>query len=193
MKTPNDPKSYEQEYYHDEQGNPHYVERVTEPKDGDTNAYRHGYTHGRAAERSHQYDLSTRDSENTARGLLVGALLATLAALGGAYAWYLNQPKSSSSPVAPVVVPAPEKSQPNPVPEQQTTIIERVKEVPVERVKEVPVERVKEVPVVVPVPEQVTPAPNAVSPNPPVTEPQSTEVPPTETQNSTSENDSNSN
>lgn len=150
MRTPNNSSNYEQEYYRDADGNPHYIERTSGTKN--PNAYTHGYSHGRAVERSHQNDLARRDSENTARGLLVGVLLASLAAIGSAYAWYLNQPDSRTNSV-------PESSQPAPSPQKQTTIIEKVKEVPVERIREVPVERVKEVPVAVPVPAQNTAEP----------------------------------
>jgi outer membrane biosynthesis protein TonB len=155
MKTPNEPKKYEQEYYRDADGNLHYVERTTESEK--PNSYQNGYTHGRAVERSYQNNLSQRDSQNTARGLLIGAILASLATLGGAYAWYRSQPDPQTTE-SPVVAPEPVKTQPSPVaPEQKTTIIERVKEVPVEKVKEVPV--------LVPVPQSNTPSTSAPAPN----------------------------
>lgn len=156
MKTPNDPKKYEQEYYRDAEGNTHYVERTTQPQS--PNNYQNGYTHGRAAERSYQNDLAQRDSENTARGLLIGSILASLAVLGGAYAWYRTSAETPEpATIAPVVEPAPPQTQPSPAPEQKTTIIEKVKEVPVERVKEVPV--------LVPVPQNNTPKPATTAPN----------------------------
>ncbi|GFE67405.1 hypothetical protein [Chroococcus sp. FPU101] len=194
MKTPNDPKKYEQEYYRDVDGNVHYVERTTESEK--PNSYQNGYTHGRAAERSYQNNLSQRDSENTARGLLIGVILASLAALGGAYAWYRSQPEASQQTESPVVTPEPVKTQPSPVPEQKTTIIERVKEVPVEKVKEVPV--------LVPVPQSNTPdtsapASNSTS-NQSTTKPESTQsqsestnIVPTPEENTNSESNSDNN
>lgn len=160
MKTPNDPKKYEQEYYRDVDGNIHYVERTTESEK--PISYQNSYAHGRAAERSYQHNLSQRDSENTARGLLIGAILASLAAIGGVYAWYRSQPESPQTQTteSPVVAPESVKTQPSSVvPEQKTTIIERVKEVPV----------------LVPVPQSNTPSTSAPAPN--LTSEQSTTKP----------------
>lgn len=186
MKTPNDPKKYEQEYSRDADGNVHYVERTTESEK--PISYQNGYAHGRAAERSYQNNLSQRDSENTARGLLIGAILASLAALGGAYAWYRSQPDPQTTE-SPVVAPEPVKTQPSPVvPEQKTTIIERVKEVPV----------------LVPVPQSNTPSTSAPAPNltsePSTTKPESTQsqsestnIVPTPEENTNSELNSDNN
>ncbi|MBD2306096.1 hypothetical protein H6G17_11285 [Chroococcidiopsis sp. FACHB-1243] len=124
-----------QESYQDANGNTHVnVTKTTESND----SYQHGYVHGRVAERSTQERASTvRDNENAARGLLLGILLTTIAALSTGVIWYLNQsPQASTSTPQPVLVPVPsdkpntESSTVDRSSEKQT-IIERIKEVPV--------------------------------------------------------------
>ena len=124
-----------QESYQDANGNTHVnVTKTTESND----SYQHGYVHGRVAERSTQERASaTRDNENAARGLLLGILLTTIAALSAGVIWYLNQSaQTSTSTPQPVLVPVPsdrpntESSTVDRSSEKQT-IIEKIKEVPV--------------------------------------------------------------
>lgn len=175
MATSNNNKNYnreiEQESYYDPNGGTREVTRISEveTKDGDT--YSQGYIHGKAAERSYQKSsLVQRDNDNAARGLILGLLLASLAALVGGFVWYVNERNEDAiEPVNPLIVPVPDRSQPNPSPspspqsqqqpQQKTVVIEKVKEVPVTKEVPVVVEKTKEVPVPVPVPvpQQQTP------------------------------------
>jgi hypothetical protein len=156
----NDPKNYDREVaretYRDASGGTHEVTKVTESANANDNSYDRGYVHGKAVERNYQRaDLSQRDNDNAARGLLLGLLLASIAALVGGFLWYVNiRNNESVNPVNQIVVPSPSKPEASPSPEptqeprNETTIIERTKEVPVE----VPV------PVPVPVPQQQEPS-----------------------------------
>jgi hypothetical protein len=158
----NDPKNYDREVaretYRDASGGTHEVTRVTESANSKGNSYDRGYVHGKAVERTYQRaDLAERDNDNAARGLLLGLLLASIAALVGGFLWYVNiRNNESVNPINQILVPSPSKPEASPSPEptqeprNETTIIERTKEVPV-RV-EVPV------PVPVPVPQQQEPS-----------------------------------
>lgn len=184
MTNPDDNKSYREERqdYTDSNGNTHSnVTRSSETVNHkvDPQSYENGYVQGETSERNYQEEtLTKRDNENAGRGLLIGTLLTALAALTGGALWYMSQSdRAVDNTVAPVAVPVP-VSKPSPAatqaPPQQTTIIERTKEVPVpvtvEKTKEVrvpvPVEKIKEVPVFVPVPQQkAAPAPTPATPN----------------------------
>ncbi|MCU0534146.1 MAG: hypothetical protein MUD14_09655 [Hydrococcus sp. Prado102] len=160
MTNSNDPKNYDKEVaretYRDASGGTHEVTKVTETANSQGDSYDRGYVHGKAVERTYQRaDLAERDNNNAARGLLLGLLLASIAALVGGYLWYINiRNNESVNPVDRIVVPSPSKPEASPSPEptqeprNETTIIERTREVPVE----VPV------PVPVPVPQQQAPS-----------------------------------
>ena len=174
MTNPNDNKSYREqveESYTDNNGNIHTnVTRTSETVNNkvDPKSYENGYVKGQTSERIYQEEtLAERDNENANRGLLIGILLTALAGLIGGSLWYFTQrDQAVDNTVAPVAVPVPVNS-PSPnltptvtlTPQNQTTIIERTKEVPVT------VEKTKEVPVFIPVPQQkAAPAPT-VTPN----------------------------
>ncbi|WP_341530590.1 hypothetical protein WKK05_15705 [Nostoc sp. UHCC 0302] len=108
-----------------------------EPK---SNSYRNGYVDA-------QEDLVTRDNNNSASGLLMGLLFASLLGLVGGVIFFLNQRNDTPTPVAPAIV-VPQKSEAQQAPQKQTTIIERTKEV------------------AVPVPQQQVPAPQPSTPVP---------------------------
>jgi hypothetical protein len=91
----NDPKNYDREVaretYRDASGETHEVTRVTETANSKDDAYERGYVHGKAVDLSYQRaDLAQRDNDNAARGLLLGLLLASIAALVGGFLWYIN-------------------------------------------------------------------------------------------------------
>ncbi|AUT01812.1 hypothetical protein CLI64_16260 [Nostoc sp. CENA543] len=140
MTNPNeretDHQEIRQESYTDANGNTHT--HVTRSTSTNNNSYQSGYVHGRNTERRYQQaDLAGRDNENTANGLLLGVLLTSLIGLTVGAFWYFNQQNATVDNNAPVETPVPNASatsQP-----QQTTIIERTREVPVERTREVPV------------------------------------------------------
>lgn len=144
MSNPNSGSNYNrevrQETYRDPNGNTHVnVTKTTESND----SYQHGYVHGRVAERSSQERTSAvRDNENAARGLLLGILLTTVAALSAGVFWYLNQSPQAST-TQPVLVPVPsdrpntESSTVDRSSEKQT-IIEKIKEVPVPVIQQPP-------------------------------------------------------
>lgn len=166
MATPDDPKEFNKEVqqtsYQDNDGHVHNVKRVTETRNPNVeNNYTHSYQQGRSVERNHQRNLAERDSDNTARGLLLGVLLASLAAIGGGITWYNSQQRNDN--ITPVVVPVPDQSQPSSSPEArqepntQTTIIERTREVPSERTQDVPVPA--------PIPQQQTPQVQPTAPD----------------------------
>ncbi|MUL38779.1 hypothetical protein [Gloeocapsopsis dulcis] len=153
--NPNDYKSYNrerQETHTDANGNTHTnVIRTNETLSGassNVEAYREGYVQGQVSENYQEEVLAVRDNENASRGLLLGILLASLAALTAGGIWLLNQRNEPVPTNTNIVVPAP-NSEPSPaaspVPENRTTIIDRVREVPVP----------------VPVPQQQAPAPEA--------------------------------
>ncbi len=131
MSNPNDPLNYgrevRQETYSDTDGSTN-VTKTTETVNG-ANIYQ-------------EDALVARDNENAGRGLLIGILLASLAALTAGAVWFANQ-RDDVNPVTPVVVPVPNRAEPSPVPETktETTIIEKTRDV------------------LVPVPQQASPAP----------------------------------
>lgn len=159
MSMPNEHKTSDREVrqsYNDANGHTHTnVTRTTETVNNRSNpsSYQDGYVHGLSERRYQQERLAERDNDNAARGLLLGIVLTTLAALTAGTLWFLNQRNEAPVPVTPLVVP---NSQPDPkpspeanqAPEKQTTIIERTKEV------------------LVPVPQQQEPAPQAPTPAP---------------------------
>lgn len=155
MSNPNEPKSYgrevRQESYNDANGHTH-VTRTSEVNNvSNPNAYRDGYVEGRVAENHYQEEvLAERDNENAGRGLLIGILLTSLAALTAGAIWYYNQRNDDVPPtiVIPNSQPAPS---PSPEAKRETTIIEKTRDVPV--------------PVVVP--QQQAPAPQAPAPQAP--------------------------
>lgn len=156
MSNPNEPKSYgrevRQESYNDANGHTH-VTRTSETVNNaaNPNAYRDGYVEGRVTENHYQEEvLAERDNENAGRGLLLGILLTSLAALTAGAIWYYNQRNDDVPPtiVIPNSQPAPS---PSPEAKRETTIIEKTRDVPV--------------PVVVP--QQQAPAPQAPAPQAP--------------------------
>jgi len=121
------------ESYTDSYGNTHTNEiRNSETVNNNPNSYRNGYVNGRQIERDYQQaNLAARDNDNASHGLLLGILLTSLAGLIVGAFWYFNQPRETLvEETQPVVVPSPSNELPSPQP-QQTTIIERTKEVPV--------------------------------------------------------------
>lgn len=192
MSNPNEPKSYgrevRQESYNDANGHTH-VTRTNETVNNVTNpnAYRDGYVEGRVTENHYQEEvLAERDNENAGRGLLLGILLTSLAALTAGVIWYYNQ---RNDDVAPTIVVPNSQPAPSPSPEakRETTIIEKTRDVPV--------------PVVVP--QQQAPAPQAPAPQAPapdinisvpnsVTQPPAQEAPATEPAPTQSESQSSS-
>lgn len=149
-----------QESYQDANGNTHVnVTKTTESND----SYQHGYVHGRVAERSTQERASTiRDNENAARGLLLGILLTTIAALSAGVIWYLNQsPQASTSTPQPVLVPVPSDK-----PNTESSTVDRSSE------KQTIIERIKEIPVPVLQPPASTPQQNENMTTPAPTQPE---------------------
>jgi outer membrane biosynthesis protein TonB len=180
MTNPNDNKSYRevrQDSYIDSNGETHTnVTRTSETVNNDrvdSQSYRNGYVQGRVSERNYQEDLAQRDTNNASQGLLLGFLIAGLAALTAGAIWYFNRPESAVDNTTTPVETIPATSSPTPAatltPEpQQTTIIERTREVPVP----------------IPVPEQRTsPVPTPAAPNVNITvppqQPSSTQTAPT--------------
>ncbi|NHC36592.1 hypothetical protein [Scytonema millei] len=149
-----------QESYQDASGNTHVnVTKTTESHD----PYQHGYVHGRVAERSSQERASVvRDNENAARGLLLGILLTTIAALSAGVIWYLNQsPQASTSTPQPVLVPVPSDK-----PNTESSTVDRSSE------KQTIIEKIKEVPVPVLQPPASTPQQNENTITPVPTQPE---------------------
>lgn len=132
MTHPNSSNNYDkevhQESYTDGNGNIYQTKQTTETINSNSNpdAYRHGYIHGQAAERSQRRRIVQRDEDNTSRGLLLGSLLATIAILAGGFLWYINQRDNDVTPVTPIIVPNANKPQespspsPSPTPQSQT-------------------------------------------------------------------------
>ncbi|AKG20412.1 hypothetical protein [Calothrix sp. 336/3] len=190
MTNPNDNKTYREvktENSIDRDGNTHtHVTRTNETiKNSNANpqSYQNGYVQGRMSERNYEEALAERDVNNTNRGLFLGIIIAGLASLIGLTYWYLNQSNQAvdNTTTIPTTNPSPVIDQvPQP---QQTTIIERTKEVPVE--VPVTVEKTKEVPVFVPVPQQkAAPTVNNKAPDinitvPPQAQPPATKQNPT--------------
>ncbi|AFY42400.1 hypothetical protein [Nostoc sp. PCC 7107] len=125
-----------QESYTDNYGNTHTnLTRTSETVNNNpnnVNSYRNGYANGREIERNYQQaNLAARDNDNASRGLLLGILLTSLAGLIVGAFWYFNQPRETVvNETRPIVNPSPNNNLPTPQP-QQTTIIERTREVPV--------------------------------------------------------------
>ena len=132
MANPNDPQNYgrevRKETYSDTDGHTS-ISKTTETANG-ANTYKDGYVNGQVDERYQENALASRDNENAGRGLLIGILLASLAALTAGAVWFANQ-SNDVNPVAPVVVPVPNRAEPSPVPETktETTIIDRTRDV----------------------------------------------------------------
>ncbi|MFW6357590.1 MAG: hypothetical protein ACOC0N_00020 [Chroococcales cyanobacterium] len=98
-----------------------YLPNNNHVSNGDS--YEHGYVHGRMAEhRLQQNEQTFRDSNNTARGLLIGIIFTGLVGLAVAMAFFLNNLNETQAPT-PVTVP--EEVEPE---EPDTTIIERSRE-----------------------------------------------------------------
>jgi hypothetical protein len=132
MTNPNEREPYNREVnretYTDSNGNTQtHVTRTTETAN---NRYANGYVDGRRLERDYQAD---RDNENTATGLIFGIVLTSLVALIAGAFWYFNRDNSTVDTVTPVETPLPTATaSPSLSPQpQQTTIIERTREVPV--------------------------------------------------------------
>ncbi|MFB2771292.1 hypothetical protein ACE1AT_18655 [Pelatocladus sp. BLCC-F211] len=184
MTNPNNNKSYRevrQDSYIDGNGDTHTnITRTTETVNNnrvDSQSYRSGYVQGRVSERNYQEDLAQRDTNNASQGLLLGFLIAALAGLTAGAIWYFNRPDPAidntatpSQTTAPTYSPTPDATlTPEP---QQTTIIERTREVPVP----------------IPVPEQRTSPVPTTSPNINITvppqQPSNTQTTPTSPSNS---------
>ncbi|MBD2439879.1 hypothetical protein [Nostoc sp. FACHB-110] len=126
-----------QQSYTDNYGNTHTnVTRTSESVNNNVSSYRNGYANGREIERNYQQaNLAARDNENASRGLLLGILLTALAGLIVGAFWYFNQPRETViEQTQPTFTPSPSSdlSTPTFTPQpQQTTIIERTREVPV--------------------------------------------------------------
>lgn len=129
-----------QEFYRDANGNTHNnVTRTTEtvnntPTASHADSYRNGYVNGSVAEHQYQEEvLVERDNNNAARGLLLGILVTSLAALTAGAIWLLNQSNEAPTQVVPpVIVPAQPKASPSPEAKQppaKETIIERTRDV----------------------------------------------------------------
>ncbi len=132
MANSNDPQNYgrevRKETYNDTDGHTS-ISKTTETVNG-ANTYKDGFVNGQVAERYQEDALVSRDNENAGRGLLIGILLASLAALTAGAVWFANQ-RDDVNPVTPVVVPVPNRAEPSPVPETktETTIIEKTRDV----------------------------------------------------------------
>lgn len=160
MSNPNENKSYNrevrQESYKDANGHTH-VTRTNETVNNvsNPNTYRDGYVDGQVTENRYQQEvLAERDNENAGRGLLIGILLTSLAALTAGAIWYYNQ-RDDATPTTIVVPNSQPAPSPSPEARQNTTIIEKTRDVPV--------------PVVVP--QQQAPAPQAPAPQAPAPAP----------------------
>ncbi len=199
MSNPNQRQTHEhevsQEFYNESNGDTYTnVTRTTETvnnntSDHKTNSYSDGYVHGRVSERRYQENvLVERDNENAARGLLIGILLTSLAALAAGAIWLLNERNEAPPPVIPPVVVPDSQPDKNPSPEanqpaQKETIIERTRDV------------------LVPVPQPQAPSPapqqdlNITVPNSAPQQPGAEQAPatqtaPTQPQNQSSKTDS---
>lgn len=127
MTNPNEHETYKQESYIDSNGNT--KAHLTKTTETPNNSYRSGYINGRSIERNYQ---AGRDNENTATGLILGIVLTSLVGLTAGALWYFNQDNTPVDSTAPIETPVPTNASPNLSPQpQQTTIIERTREVPV--------------------------------------------------------------
>ncbi len=156
MSNSNDPKSFgrevRQESHNDVDGNTHtHITRTSETVNNVPSNPNTGYVEGRIDENRYQGEvLAERDNENAGRGLLIGILLTSLAALTAGGIWFYNQ-RNDADPVQTIVVPNNQPAiSPSPEAKQEPTIIERTRDVPV--------------PVVVP--QQQAPASQAPAPAP---------------------------
>ncbi|QLE55935.1 hypothetical protein [Nostoc sp. TCL26-01] len=135
MTNSNGQENYNQEVkkesYVDANGNTHT--RLTQNTETPSNSYQKGYVNGRNHEYSYQRaNLAERDNENAANGLILGILLTSLVGLIAGAFWYFNQNNAPVDSTAPVETPLPASATPSISPQpQQTTIIERTREVPV--------------------------------------------------------------
>lgn len=130
-----------QEFYNDASGNTYAnVTRTTETVNNSTpeprtNSYSDGYVHGKVSERRYQENvLAERDNNNAARGLLLGIIFTSVAALAVGYAWLFNQKNEAPTSVTPTVIIPNSKPNDKPAPEakpspQKETIIERTRDV----------------------------------------------------------------
>lgn len=185
MSNSGDRKTYDreqrQEFYTDTNGNTHtHVTRTTETADHPVaeqpESYRDGYIQGRTSERRYQEDVLTeRDNDNAARGLLVGIILTSLAAVAAGAIWFLTQRNETPTQVIPPVIVSPDASpaaSPSPELEQppaRETIIEKTREV------------------LVPIPQpQSSPSPQQSAPSQPAAEPTPNTQIPTQPQNQSS-------
>jgi hypothetical protein len=132
MTNPNEREPYNREVnretYTDSNGNTQtHITRNTETAN---NRYANGYVDGRRLEQNYQAD---RDNENTATGLIFGIVLTSLVGLSAGAFWYFNQNNTTVDSTTPVETPLPAATaSPSISPQpQQTTIIERTREVPV--------------------------------------------------------------
>lgn len=185
MANPNDPQNYgrevRQETYNDTDGHTS-ISKTTETVNG-ANTYKDGFVNGQVSERYQEDALASRDNENAGRGLLIGILLASLAALTAGAVWFANQ-NNDVAPVTPVVVPVPNRAEPSPVPETktETTVIEKTRDVLVP----VPQQQTSPVP---PQQPSTTPEQNVNITVPPVTSPSpATETAPPKSDTSSSSN-----
>lgn len=144
MSNPNERTTHNrevrQEFYNDASGNTYSnVTRTSETvnnstDDRTTNSYSNGYVQGKISERRYQENaLAQRDNNNAARGLLLGIIFTSVAALAAGYAWLFNQTNEAPTSVTPtIIVPnSPPDKKPTPEvdrPPQKETIIERTKE-----------------------------------------------------------------
>ena len=178
MANPNDPQNYgretRQETYNNTDGHTH-ISKTTETVNS-ANTYKDGYVNGQIAESYQEDALVARDNENAGRGLLIGILLASLAALTAGAVWFANQ-NNDVNTVTPVVVPVPNRAEPSPSPEirTETKIIEKTRDV------FVPVPQQQADPA--PKPSAAAPAQNINITVPPATQPSpaAKQVPATET------------
>lgn len=128
-------KEVRQEIYNDANGNTYTnVSRTSETVNSNqpkTNSYSDGYVHGMAERRHTDEALVERDNNNAARGLIIGILLTSIAALTAGAIWLFNQSNQTPTQVTPVIVPT-QRDQTPPKPEQppqKETIIERTRDV----------------------------------------------------------------
>lgn len=190
MTNPNEREPYNREVrresYTDSNGNTQtHVTRTTETSN---NSYGNGYVDGRNLERNYQAD---RDNENTATGLIFGIVLTSLVGLMAGALWYFNQNNAAVDSTAPVETPSPVTASPSLSPQpQQTTIIERTREVPVvvpqQQVTPTPTYSPPQVNITVPPQPSVRVTVPPVAPNTP--QPTRTTTPNTNTQASPSPN-----
>jgi hypothetical protein len=180
MTNPNE-REVNRESYTDNNGNTHHVTRTTETSN---NRYSNGYVDGRNLERNYQAD---RDNENTSTGLIFGIVLTSLVGLMAGALWYFNQNNAAVDSTAPVETPVTASPSLSPQP-QQTTIIERTREVPVvvpqQQVTPTPTYSPPQVNITVPPQPSVRVTVPPVAPNTP--QPARTTSPSTETQASPS-------